>query len=172
MQYPGRASGARSTGSVSALRHREVAAQPRRRIACPASPPLSPGRTPHEPYAVDQATRRRRLRNSTGTDMARAKSEMVKVPGSGTELVDTSPKSKPNGNVPGLSSWIQIKNVYRKLDASPLKRLIAPLSPTDHDQAMRLVRRPSTGKRRLVRRGPGVSQNLSSHLVSDRCQVL
>ena len=39
--------------------------------------------------------------------MARPISEVVKVPGSGTELGDTSPKSKPNGNEPVLSSWIQ-----------------------------------------------------------------
>jgi hypothetical protein len=37
--------------------------------------------------------------------MARPIRETVKVPGSGT--VDTSPKAKRNGNVPGFSSWTQ-----------------------------------------------------------------
>ena len=39
--------------------------------------------------------------------MARPISEVVKVPGSGTEPVETSPRSKPNGKVPVLPSWIQ-----------------------------------------------------------------
>ena len=39
--------------------------------------------------------------------MARPIKEVVKVPGSGTEAADTSPKSKPYGNVPVLPSWIQ-----------------------------------------------------------------